>query len=664
MEKIDSGLKKNFCRKFLNCFLCFYKSESKNDKTAVVISKKNFPEATLSKIDKGLFDAYKKKQKELENQNPDADKVVDPTQTGVVGNLDLGKQASQGTTQYVRGEKSQFDRVNNEKEIASATSIFSLEVDEQNPELTNIVLAKKVNKENGDVKFIQYLGSETNKIDDLKSLQMQNKFNVANMGDYKLAGKLDDKDINAVKDQVKIAIASYESLKDKISSDREKYLASLKSLQAQLDAASASEKSEYLVLNPKHPSGFRISGNYTTGAKKQAKFALFGDKAETHADVLGNVKKGVKSTINDVTAPTYDNGVVTSTTGAAASGLVGVNFTKTETKAAIQGTEEESQSSTRIFGRQYNDIAQETSNFNSYAGAKMVIPRETFLSNGLFTGNGKVTVEKDEHQTNITTVDAALKDENLKDSLKTNVGYYLGVKPQKLEHVQYGRVTGNLDPIKLTADEQKSADIIKKRAAFVNKGEKTADNFYFYRGTKATTIEQMKALPKDKVLVYQGHALMYGIDNSFHGGKGSKDVPNSFFDAPDENYAIGNFVTAKVDLSKDKVTGHVYNVWAKGTEKETVSNDLVKFEGQVFGNTVLGKAERTYSDKVGDADFRASFFGKEASEMGGSFNSVTIDEKYSSEDVWGGVFGAQRTVDPVKDDGNSFLGELPNTKKP
>ncbi|KNZ40098.1 hypothetical protein AKG33_00595, partial [Dichelobacter nodosus] len=86
MEKIDSGLKKNFCRKFLNCFLCFYKSESKNDKTAVVISKKNFPEATLSKIDPKLAEQYKAEK--AKRANPDADKIVDPTQTGVVDGFD------------------------------------------------------------------------------------------------------------------------------------------------------------------------------------------------------------------------------------------------------------------------------------------------------------------------------------------------------------------------------------------------------------------------------------------------------------------------------------------------------------------------------------------------------------------------------------------------
>ncbi|WP_041729423.1 transferrin-binding protein-like solute binding protein [Dichelobacter nodosus] len=569
--------------------------------------------------------------------------------------MDLGKQASQGTTQYVRGEKSKFDRVNNEKEIASATSIYGLEVDNQNPELTNIVVAKKVNKD-GKVKLIQYLGYEKAEIKDPKSLQMQNKFNVAKIDGYNLAGKLDEAKIKGVKDQVKIAIASYESLKDTINPDQEKYLASLKSLQAQLEAASASEKSEYLVVDPKHDSGFRTGANYTSA---QTEFVLFGDKAATQDAVLGTADKGVDSSVTEVVAPTYDNGVATSTTGAAASGLVGVNFKQTETKAAIQGTEEESQSSTRIFGRQYNDDAQEISKFNSYAGAKMVIPSDTFLSNGLFTGTGKVTVEKDKHDDNIKAVGDVLGADINKG---TKVGYHLGVKPQKLEHVQYGRVTGNLDPIKLTADEQKSADIIKKRAAFMSKNadkESIADNFYFYRGTKATTLEQMKALPKDKTLVYQGHALMYGIDNSFHGGKDSNDVPNSFADAPDNSYAIGNFVTANVDLGKEKVTGHVYNVWAKGTEKETFPDKLVKFEGQVFGNTVLGKAERTYKDKTNDADFRASFFGEKASEMGGSFNSVTTDEKYSSDDVWGGVFGAKLAEDPIKeDDGNSFLGDF------
>lgn len=75
-----------------------------------------------------------------------------------------------------------------------------------------------------------------------------------------------------------------------------------------------------------------------------------------------------------------------------------------------------------------------------------------------------------------------------------------------------------------------------------------------------------------------------------------------------------------------------------------------------MGNTVIGTADRTYL--VGDdkADFRASFFGSQAEEMGGSINSVTREQKYGSayEDTdWGGVFGARRT----SGGNNTFQGD-------
>ena len=93
--------------------------------------------------------------------------------------------------------------------------------------------------------------------------------------------------------------------------------------------------------------------------------------------------------------------------------------------------------------------------------------------------------------------------------------------------------------------------------------------------------------------------------------------------------------------------------------KSTVVHDkLVAFEGDITGNTVIGKADRAYIPGNDEADFRAAFFGKQAEEMGGSFNSVKPDDKYGSAyevGDWGGVFGAAKTGGS-----NTFQGDDSN----
>ena len=81
---------------------------------------------------------------------------------------------------------------------------------------------------------------------------------------------------------------------------------------------------------------------------------------------------------------------------------------------------------------------------------------------------------------------------------------------------------------------------------------------------------------------------------------------------------------------------------------------MVQFAGDIVGNTVVGVADRTYVDGRDDATFKASFFGEQAQEIGGSFNSVKDNDKYASAygtDDWGGVFGA------TKGASNTFQGD-------
>ena len=236
--------------------------------------------------------------------------------------------------------------------------------------------------------------------------------------------------------------------------------------------------------------------------------------------------------------------------------------------------------------------------------------------------------------------------------------YSLGAVPATLQYVQYGRVSNQLD---LDTGKTGYPDGFV-RNYFQRKGTDDSVDNYFYRGTNATTIEQMAALPSNQIATYNGHALMYGIDNSFHGktsdGK-KRDLPNAFaperVNSNDGALGLGNFVAAAANFGTKRVSGTVYNQWLLDPTKPTLTSDpLVEFAGNIVGNTVVGVANRTYVDGRDDAVFKASFFGEQAQEMGGSFNSVKDDDKYASayeKDDWGGVFGA------TKGASNTFQGD-------
>ena len=233
--------------------------------------------------------------------------------------------------------------------------------------------------------------------------------------------------------------------------------------------------------------------------------------------------------------------------------------------------------------------------------------------------------------------------------------YSIGAQPMTLKKVQYGRVTTQLD---LANGEGPFGDGFL-RAPFAKKGDKDSVDNYFFRGIDATSVEDM---PKEGSAKYQGHALMYGINNDFHGMTGKLDhtqnLPNAFAGVIRGNaqMGLGNFVEADVDFATRKVKGDVYNAWLVSDKSPSVVHDkLVSFTGDITGNTVLGTADRTYIPGNDKADFRAAFFGKEADEMGGSFNSVKPDDKYGSAyeyGDWGGVFGAKKMGS-----GNTFQGD-------
>lgn len=224
-----------------------------------------------------------------------------------------------------------------------------------------------------------------------------------------------------------------------------------------------------------------------------------------------------------------------------------------------------------------------------------------------------------------------------------------------LQNVQFGRVTTNLEDL---SSENAATVSINGRRYFsidrsnadrylnVGRNNDTAVNNYFYRGLNETDLAKN---PQKGIANYQGQALMYGIDNSFRGvggGNSNAVVQGGGLDM------LGNFVEAKVNFDTKKVDGNVYNVWRlRETDRQgnniVATSNVVDFQGDITGpNSVWGTAQRTY-DTVNPviADFQGNFFGANAEELGGSFNSVRRDDKgvakYGDAN-WGGVFGATK----------------------
>ena len=113
-------------------------------------------------------------------------KIVDPTETHVVDGRDLSKDSTVGGLQYIRRESSDYDRVYNPDKMASATPLLGVSLNEQNPKLTNIVLARRdLEREENKAVRAQFAGSEENeplthagKEREQPSLQIENFKNV------------------------------------------------------------------------------------------------------------------------------------------------------------------------------------------------------------------------------------------------------------------------------------------------------------------------------------------------------------------------------------------------------------------------------------------------------------------------------------------------------
>ena len=358
----------------------------------------------------------------------------------------------------------------------------------------------------------------------------------------------------------------------------------------------------------------------------------------------------------------WDRDVEIQPTGDITNGLIRVGNMMKTLGQEMRWNEETQQwqdwhnTKTRIFGRYHlawsdnGEIKPVT--LNSYSGARVFVARTA----GTVPGSAIPDAEQEGW-----VADGSAKQpryDTKADLDSAPAEWSIGAKPMTLSNVQYGRVTTNLD---LDMGEGPfDGGFLHAPLAYKNDNG-TVDN-YFYRGIGATTIEQMAELPKQGKVKYEGHALMYGINNEFLGFTEYRDpnqrinLPNAF--AIDEigggsaQMGLGNFVQAEVDFASKKVEGDVYNAWLKNhlasnnPTGEMVKDLKVHFKGDIMGNTVIGSADRVYINGDDKADFRASFFGSNADEMGGSFNSVTREQKYGSAYEaadWGGVFGAKRT---------------------
>ena len=676
--------------------------------------------------------------------------VVDPTGTQVVDDKDLTKQNTVGTLQYIRRDGSQYDRTLNPSKPASASPLLGTTLNDQNPSLTNIVLARQeIVRADGTPVKAQFTGSDNpmplrangevikDSVAGLNSLQEENFANVDVLaGMY--AKNVETKDgehadkANNVNDKNRI---------NRVINNT----AFVASTTARTEAGTTDYVISYGDVNE---SGQRIrSTGFGTadikdptkniGPQAVNKAGLVEGGSDIVADKLTAIidpvkwKKGTDSNVitgkdadnrdlytyrggrsKDASGREFGTTVVSAEAANATSGtLSGSRYGKDLVWWSAPETAFENWVSRGNSNAQDHDLLNTTKSTNGAASASETIKSADgyAATNGLVrVGGGLSTLgqelnwnkdeKKWENHHNTTTrifgryhlAYANTTDKNkgihpvalnsfsgaktfvaeVENTAASTPGtkatqYSIGAVPMTLKYVQYGRVTTQLDVdegVKGYAD-----NFIRNPYAKKNTDDSVDD--YFYRGTNATTIEQMAALPSDQKATYQGHALMYGIDNDFHNA-GKRNLPNAFAGKTD-GLGLGNFVEATADFGTKRLQGNVYNEWLLDqTKSATTRDNLVAFQGNIVGNTVVGTADRAYLAGDDKATFKASFFGEKAEELGGSFNSVKDADKYGSaygENDWGGVFGATRggTSNTFQgDDSNNVYGSQQNGQQP
>ena len=218
-------------------------------------------------------------------------------------------------------------------------------------------------------------------------------------------------------------------------------------------------------------------------------------------------------------------------------------------------------------------------------------------------------------------------------------------KPYK--NVQYGSLTSALhaqDISTLGDGDEKDTKIAKYGYTGT---EGTEDNYFYRLNENNMDVAGLKKLKNDNpntVLKYDGHAVTYGIDNSWVGPAKPKanSVPTAIVAAETAaesglSLISGTHVTAKINLNTNVVEGNLYNKWYDGALKGVKDVRLVDFTGSMSENGNIAGTSHNNINNTGGL-FGASL-NKEATEMGG----VVSSNDHTAGGKWGAVFGAQLT---------------------
>lgn len=327
-----------------------------------------------------------------------------------------------------------------------------------------------------------------------------------------------------------------------------------------------------------------------TGVKKGEKTGLVVYNSKSSSVVGSGKDKGYLSPSYGVEENIYQNGISINHAGAKADAKL-FSVASNDTANAF---------TTRIFGKNYQDYE---------AGATGVQKTDnTYVAK--YAKDGSVNLDKD-------------------------------LKVSKLHHVQYGRLTNNIDALYTKPSTRADRDFVYRQ--FEKHGAPTTVDTYFYRGTNQTSIEQMKAVQKKGgVLQYHGHALTYNIGPYVPKESKPGHVPTAFGIGKSSS-TIGNFVQASYDTAKNTVSGSIYNLLNTDADNTTSfkKQDLVTFTGNVNGNTVIGDSTKLGTNEKGS--LTASFYGSGAEELGGNVSSIIRKDGYA-DPKWGAVFGATLEV--------------------
>lgn len=153
-------------------------------------------------------------------------------------------------------------------------------------------------------------------------------------------------------------------------------------------------------------------------------------------------------------------------------------------------------------------------------------------------------------------------------------------------------------------------------------------------------LKKLKNDNPNTVLKYDGHAVTYGIDNSWIGEAKANSVPTAIVAAEKATklgLISGTHVTAKINLNTNAVEGNLYNKWYDGALKGDKDVRLVDFTGSMSENGNIAGTSHNNINNTGGL-FGASL-NKEATEMGG----VVSSNDHTAGNKWGAVFGAQLT---------------------